>query len=219
MPTTMVRETTVFTLAELKALDDGTYETAIEKIQTLCWEWFEPDTYTEDLEYQLDENFPVFELTKGSGKERWRGQTLFWDMDRMTVEFEGDIDIKRFMTERKLRNKYRSLWYVLDTYFVSPSIGVSYGKGRDIILDDIRYDTVYHLELTYAQENQPRYTKIEAQITAMENELEDYVGEIASKLRENMRLEQKWRWSEEYAVEEADVHEFKFTEDGKIYHG
>lgn len=215
----MVKETEVYTLAELKALDDGSYETAIEKVTELMSEWFEPSTYTEDMEYTIEYDFPLFELFKGSGKDKWRNQTLFWGMNPNHVEFEGDIEIKRFMTERKLRNKYRSLWYVINTYFAFPSVGVSYGKGRDITLEDIESDVIYHLELTYAQQSEPRFTKIEAQLRAMEGELEDYVGEIASKLLEDMRLEEKYRWSEEYAVEEADVHEFKFTEDGKIYHG
>lgn len=220
MPSTITKETTVYTLAELETLSWSAHEHAISKIIEWNWQGFEPSNVTEDLVYNLTENFPLFELHQtteryGNGKERKRPY-LFWDLDRYTCEAKGDIDIRQYMKAQKLCNKFRALWYAVNTLGCNETIGVSFGNGKDVDLWDLQRQIDY--EDSIAQPS-ARYDLICKQVEALEKDIQNYVDGVQSAMVKHLRAEADYLSSTQFAKEEAEAMEFKFTEDGDIYHG
>lgn len=222
MPQTMVKETQVYTLAELQdSFGYSVYEKAIENVTTWVWDGFEAENVTDDLVYIIGEDFPLFELgqtrERHGNKERYR-PNLFWDMDRNTAEAKGAVAVARFMTELKLCNKYRLLWAIMRKHGLDLDAPVAFGSGRadNADLSDLHSNIEYCDETVYKS---PRGQKIEAQITALEGEIEGYVTQIYSAVLKQLRAENDYRCSEEFAKEEAESQEFQFTQSGSIYHG
>lgn len=218
MPTTIAKETTVYTLEELEALGWSVHKKAIENILTYEWKGFEPSFLTENIVYSIGEDFPLFELNQRREGKTYRPY-LFWGMNPYTAEAKGTVDVARFMTQMKLRNKYRLVWEIMRKHgLVNFSAPVAFGSGMSdhADLSDLQSDIEYCDETPYKSE---RGLKIEAQITALEGEIEGYVGEVYSVVIKHIRLEDDYRSSDEFAKEEAEAHELTFTEDGDIYHG
>lgn len=222
MPETIVKETTVYTLAELETMGWEVHEKAIENIITWGWEGFEPSFITDDMANMIGEDFPLFELGQtractSGGKDFYRPD-LYWNMNPYTAEGIGAVAVARFMTDRKLRNKYRLLWEIMRKHGLDYDAPCAFGSGRsdDCDLSDLRSDIEYCDETTYQS---PRERKIEAQIVALEGEIEAYVGEIYSFVLNHLRAEDDYRSSREFAKEEAESLELKFTKSGVIYHG
>lgn len=224
MPQTMVKETLVYTLAELQdSFGYSVYEKAIDNIMTWVWDGFEPEMVTEDLTWMIGEDFPLFELGQIRRGQNGKGETtyhpnLFWDMDRHTAEAKGTVVVARFMTKRKLCNKYRLLWEIMRKHGLDLDAPVAFGHGRDddADLSDLHSDAETCDETVYKS---PRGVKLEAQINALEGEIEAYVGQIYSAVLKQLRAEYDYRCSEAFAKEEAEAQEFKFTQSGSIYHG
>lgn len=224
MPETIIEETTVYTLAELETLFGcNIHGKAIENVMEWLWEGFEPVIITEDMAYMIGEDFPLFELGQvrrgynGKGEMTYR-PNLFWEMNPYTAEGKGTVDVVKFMTERKLRNKYRLLWEIMTKHGLSTSAPVTFGCGSsdDCDLSDLHSDAETCDDTVYKS---PRGLKLEAQVEALEGEIEAYVGEIYSFVLKHLRAEDDYRSSREYAKDEAEAQEFKFTESGRIYHG
>lgn len=217
---TVTKETTVYTLAELEALNWSVYEHAIGKVIEWGWEGFEPSNLTEDLVYNLAENFPLFELHQtteryASGKERKRPY-LYWDMNPLSCEAKGDIDIREYMKAEKLCNKFRALWYAVDTLGCNETIGVSFGNGQEVDLYDLQRQIDY--EDSIAQPS-ARYDLICKQVEALEGDIQNYVDGVQSAIIKQLRAEEDYLSSTQFAKDEAEAMEFRFTEDGDIYHG
>lgn len=223
MPTTIVKETTVYTLEELdENFGWNVYEKAIENALTWAWEGFEPSFLTEDLTYMIKEDFPLFEIDKRSyrtvsGKTGYEA-TLYWGMNPYSAEAKGTVNVARFMQHFKLCNKYRLVWTLMRKHGLDLDAPVAFGSGRDddADLSDLQHDIEYCDDTVYKS---PRGQKIDAQIEALQAEIEDYVGEIYTKVLEYIRLEDTYRCSDEFAKEEAEAAELTFTEDGDIFHG
>lgn len=223
MPQTMVRETQVYTLAELEdSFGYSVYEKAIENVITWIWDGLEPEMVTEDLVYVIEEDFPLFELGQtrqrvSNGKEFYRPD-LWWDMNHHTAEAKGTVAVAHFMIAMKLCNKYRLIWAIMRKHGLDLDAPVAFGSGRndDADLSDLQSDIEHCDETVYKS---PRNQKIEAQIEALEGEIEGYVSEIYSAVLKQLRAENDYRCSEAYAKEEAEAQEFQFTESGRIYHG
>lgn len=218
MPATIVKETTVYTLAELEELNWRAHEKAIEKILTRSWEWWEPSDLTEDLVYNISEDFPLFELQQtregySNGKERYRPY-LFWDMDRFSCEAKGEINIRQYMKTQKFCNKYRALWYAVDTLDCDETIVVSFGNGRDVDLHDLQRQIDYEDSISQPS---ARYDLLCKQVEALQDDIQSYVDDIQSAVVKHMRAEYDYRYSTEFAKEEAKCHEWTFTEDGEFY--
>lgn len=219
MPETIIEETTVYTLAELETLFGcNIHGKAIENVMEWLWEGFEPEIITEDMAYMIGEDFPLFELGQvrrgynGKGEMTYR-PNLFWEMNPYTAEGKGTVDVVKFMTERKLRNKYRLLWEIMRKHEINLDAPVAFGCGcsDDCDLSDLQSDIECNIECDTE--------KVQRQITALEGEIEAYVGEIYSFVLKHLRAEDDYRSSREYAKDEAEAQEFKFTESGRIYHG
>lgn len=224
MPSTIVKETTVYTLAELdENFGWSVHEKALSNIKEYEWEGFEPSFLTEDIVYCISEDFPLFELDQRSyqtvsGKTDYRPH-LYWGMNPYTAEAKGTVDVARFMRKMKLCGKYALIWAIMRKHgLVNFSAPVAFGSGMSdrADLSDLRSDIEYCDETVYKS---PRGLKIEAQIEALEGEIEGYVGEIYSAVIKHIKAEDDYRCSDEFAKEEAEAHELVFTEDGDIFHG
>lgn len=226
MPALMVKETTVYTLAELEeTFGSSVHEKAIDKVLEYAWEGFEPEFVTEDMANMIKEDYPAFEIDQvkqgyysGNKLKQSCRPHLYWDMNPYSAECKGSVAVAKFMTEKKLRNKYRLLWSIMRKHGLDPDAPCSFGTGRseDADLSDLQSDIEY---CEGDRMTDLRLSKIEAQIESLEGEIEDYIGEIYSFVLEHLCAEDEYRSSEEYAKEEAEALELKFTEDGDIYHG
>lgn len=215
MPQTIVKETVVYTLEELKTKDNAAYEKAVEKVQEWNWQGWEPSLVTEDLVSMIEYQFPLFYLQGGSTRKS--GQTLFWDTNPYHAEAKGSVNVQAFLEGKKLRNKYRSLWYALKTYGINLDLAVSFEYGVD---SDSQYDL--HREVEYIDDiesGSPRYVKIGDQIDALIADIDGYVGEVHDAVIKYLRAEEDYRSSREFAIEEAEALEMVFTEEGAIFHG
>lgn len=224
MPQTMVKETEVYTLAELQdSFGYSVYEKAIENVLTWSAEGFEPEMVTEDLAYMIGEDFPLFELGQVRREQNGKGEVtyrpdLWWDMNHHTAEAKGTVVVARFMTERKLCNKYRLLWEIMRKHDLDLDAPVAFGSGRsdNCDLSDLHSDAETCDETVYKS---PRGQKLEAQIDALAGEIEAYVGQIYSAVLKQLRAEYEYQYSETFAKAEVESYELKFTEQGRIYHG
>lgn len=220
---TIVKETTVYSLAELQEqFGERVYEDALSNVYEWVWEGFEPEIVTEDMAYMIGEDYPLFELAQtsyrtGNGKTGYRPD-LYWDMNPYSAEAKGSVDVARFMAHFKLRRKYALLHTLMSKYGLNLSAPCSFGSGRskEVDLSDLQSDIEYEDDTEYQS---PRYYKIVEQIDALEKEIEDYIGQIYSFVLKHLRDEEDYRSSEEYAKEEAEAAELQFTESGCIYHG
>lgn len=228
MPELMVKETTVYTLAELEELFGASvHQHAIEKICEYEYEGWEPSWFTEDLHEMIKYEFPLFELNQVRQgyyaynstqlKNSYRPE-LYWGMNPYTAEGKGHVAVAEFMRKNKLCNKYRLLWAIMTKYGLDFAAPVAFGHGSsdEVDLSDLESDMEYYDE-TY--QNKPRYAKFQEQLKELADEIDGYVGEIYTKVLSTMRAENDYRWSKEFAKEEAEAHELKFSEDGSIYHG
>lgn len=217
MPQVMNKETTVYTLEELETLGWSVREKAINNVLTWEWEGWEPSWFTEDLINDMDYHAPLFELQQRSRRGKHTEYELEWDLDRLWIRAKGSIDAERFMRDQKLRNKYRALWYVMSVYGLDQSVGVQFGYGSD---EADCEDLLSDIETVEGYEYQsPRWLKVQAQLVCLQDDIDGYVEMLHSALLKNMRAEYDYRCSEEFVKEEIEAHEFKFTEDGDIYHG
>lgn len=207
MPQIIVKETTVYTLAELdENFSWSVYEKALANVKEYEWEGWEPSWYTDDITMFIKDEYPLFDLSPS---------TLEWGTNPNFVRAEGDIQLVAYMRYHKLCNKWRALYYALTTYNVRDYVGVSFDKGQDVDLADTADEIAWEMP----GDATDRYTLIKAQLTALETDIQNYVDGIESRLLGNLSAEIDWRWSDEFAKEEAEAHEIVFTEDGDIYHG
>lgn len=221
MSTVMVKETTVYTLSELKErFGASVYDHAIDQVLGQEWEWFEPSVVTEDLEYMIKEDFPLFELDRATeryanGKSHDRPY-LYWDMDRLSCEARGTVAVAQFMTEMKLRKRFRLLWSIMSKHGIDGTASTAFGSGRrdNVDLSDLFDELVYADETPYRSQ---REKAIDIQINDLEAEIESYTGKIYSFVLQHLRAEHSYRCSEEFAVEEAEAHEWTFTEEGDLH--
>lgn len=214
MPQTIVTETVVYTLSELKELDPSAYQDALGNVKEWSWECFEPSIFTGDLKMWIAEDYKSFDLDE---------HTLEWDMDQMWIHAKGHVSVQDFLIEHRLRNKYRLLWSVLKANDIHFDIECSFGYGRNRRGDNGYANCgEFQGELDWVDgiaDDQARYSKMVAQVDALEKEIEGWMSQIHDRLRETMRAERDGRWEDEYAIEEADALELKFTEEGEIFHG
>lgn len=217
MPQAMTKETTVYTLEELEDLGWDVREKAINNVLHWEWEGFEPSWFTEDLINDMDYHAPLFELQARTRHGKRQKFELEWDLDHLQISAKGSVDAKRFMCSQKLRNKYRALWYVMSTYGMDQSVGVQFGYGNDgADCEDLMSD----IETVEGYEYQsPRWLKVRAQLVCLQDDIDGYIDDLHSKLLKGMRAEWDYRCSEEFAKEEIEALELKFTEEGAIYHG
>jgi hypothetical protein len=205
-----------YTLAQLKDLEldpnseveRGAYETAIEKV--LNWlgdDWDRCQFLTEDLTSYLEQE-----------SELEDAKVTQWDYDRSTLEFEGDINVHHFMESRKLRNKYRALYYAMDQIGCFDTyISFQTDKWRykhDWLLEPWENDLDKYTDLY--DDDRPRYDKILAQLKEVSKLIEDYISEWHSTLFKMMTAEVEYWYSSEYATEEAEVHELRFDASGNL---
>lgn len=213
MPTIVTKETAVYTLEELEALSWSVHEKAKTKVLEWIWEGFEPSLVTEDMEQWILREYPLFNLHHG---KRRQDQSLFWDMDRLTCEARGDIDIREYMKAEKLCNKFRALWYAVDKLGCNETIGVSFGQGKNVDLWDLQHQIDYDDDI---YDNKPRYGLICKQIEALQTDIQNYVDGVQSAVVKYMRSEADYRSSDEAIKEEIESYEMVFTEEGNIYRG
>lgn len=208
MPTTHVRETTVYTLAELEALGWSVHEKAIQQLIEWSWEGWEPSFYSDDVAYFVKYEYKLFDMQRTS---------LEWSTNPNWIKAKGDIDLVDYMKDQKLCNKLRSLYYALTVHGLETCIGVSFGMGEDVDLNDVERGIDYDIDgLKY---DSPRYLKLMDQLKELAKDIDNYMGAIEDRLLSNLRKEIDWQCSEEKAKEDAESHELVFTEDGDIYHG
>lgn len=207
MPQTMVKETTTYTLEELEALSWNVHKKALQKVREWNWESWEPQFYTDDIKSFIGEEYPLFDLTE---------RTLEWSTNPTWIEAEGDIDIYAYMRHFGLHRKYVSLWYALNNLTSEKYIGVKFGNGISIDVHELRLDIDYIDDLEYQS---PRYVKLQAQVTAVADHMENYIDGMSSKLLSNLSAEEDYQGSDEYAKETIEAYELRFTEDGDIYRG
>lgn len=219
MPSTIVTETVVYTLAELKeAADAGsltelrTYEKAVENTIARLWDWFEPYLVTEDIMYKFEYDFPLIYVEKKS---------LEWYMDTAEISFKGSVPVGAFLTKFNLRNKYRTVWNAMQTFGIDADVPVSFGQTRSRD-GNYGYCDIYEFrrEFDYVDEifeDKRRYMRVHEQLDRLEVEIADWMDQVHSAFRKYLRAEETWRNSEEYALQEADALEFQFTEEGKFY--
>lgn len=221
MPTTVVKETTVYTLEELEALNWTVHNKAVNKVLEWCWEGFEPEFITDDMATVMETDFPLFKCHQRSyrtmsGKTGYTPE-IEWSTNPNWVRAKGDIDLRQYMKAEKLHTKYRALWYAIDVLRLESTVGVSFGYRESVSLSDLERDIDYEIEgLKYES---PRYNKLISQVRALEGDIDNYLHGIQYRLLNNLRLEMDYRSSEEYAKEEIEANEIRFTEHGNIYHG
>lgn len=223
MPRVAVRETTVYKLEELKGLPadkkgNTPYDRAIEKI----------------LEYSNDDNFYIQWLsedmrqwfTDGRGKREdfecpFDGGTLEeWDYDRRTISFTVNVYLGEYMRRNKLRGKYRTLANWLDKngdYYITGKVQSGYNRDSRFspLPDDFGDELIYATTGNYVDK------ATEEKVEAQGEEVYKHIAGAAEWTRDHLM---KWikddidyRYSTEFAIEEADAQEMEFTAYGNIY--
>lgn len=202
MPQTIVKTTTVYSLEELEALGWHVYQDAISNVITWGWEGFEPSWYSDDIKTLFEEEYPQFYLHENS---------LEWDMDRTSISFQGTIDLLALMRHLKLCNKYRSFFYGMNDLRLERSVVAK--VGRDIDFHDVIRDIECYIE------RKPQQERMVEQAEAFASDVQDWFNGIYGRLKNYLRAEYDYRNSAEYAKEEAEANELKFTEAGTLYRG
>ena len=207
MPQTMVKETEVYTIEELEAIGWSVHETALQNVREWNWECWEPSQFTDDIKTWLPEEWPLFDL---------QDSTLEWSTNPNWIRGKGSIDLVAYMRHFKLCNKYRALWYALTELRLESYASVSFGFGASTSLDDLEREIDYDID--GLEHDSPRYVKLMDQLTALERDIDNYMDDIETRLLKNLRAEQDYQYSDEYAKETIEAYELRFTEDGEIYH-
>lgn len=222
MPTTITKETTVYTLEELdENFDWNVYAKAIDSILLYVWEGWEPEFVTEDMTTVIETEYPLFSCHQRSyrtvsGKTGYTPE-IEWSTNPNWVRAKGEIDLRQYMKAQKLDRKWRSLWYAIDVLGLESCVVCSFGYGESPDLEDLRRGVDYDIDnLKY---DSARYWKLHGQIDRLEADIRYYLDGIESHLLRNLRAEMDYRGSEEFAKEEAGALELVFDEDGDIYHG
>lgn len=207
MPELIVRETTVYTLEELKELFPHAYDKAIEKVIMRSWEGWEPQWYSDDIEQYVKSEFPTFYMERTS---------LEWSTNPNWIHGKGSINVAGYMRSQKLCNAYRSLWSIMRTHELNADVPVNFGfgYGQQVDMGDL-YDEVNY----FVDYDSARYRKICDEIDRLRANIHKYMDSIEDRLLSNLSAEIDYQWSDEKAVEDAEIHEFKFTEEGEIFHG
>lgn len=211
MPTTITTVEVAYTLSELDQLEGdygAAYQNAIEKIV----EWVNMggdyvQFITEDLGFWLEVQ-PHLSYT----------EVLSWDYDRQWENnFRADVNVASFMQERKLHTKYRALWYAMKHLGCFDStVGVIANEIHHIdhALEDWERDLDRYTDLY--DEDRKRYDLIMAQIAEVGAAITAYVDDLLSEYKRIVNVSIDYRYSEEFAKEEAEALELYFDEEGNI---
>lgn len=210
---TLTKTVEAYTLEELKDLDDRgrAYDKALEAVKV----WANDDGgdhctwITECLNMILDQEEPVADVSMDG-----------WDYDRNNAEITGYIHVGEFMAANKLNGKYRAFAYgiktwreeVFDTYF-------SFDTDKqhdfdDLFVDEFLPDLERYTDLK--EDDRRRFDLIASQIAAVGKAIDTYISMLVGKVKEQMRAEIEYRYSDEFAKEEAEAHEHLFTENGAL---
>ena len=175
------------------------------------WEWFEPEWITEDIKMLLADEYAMIDV---------EDRSLEWDMDRATISIKGSVAVSQFLTTFRLRNKFRTVWNAMQAFEVDADVPVSFGNTyrRDRTSG---YCEIYEFrrEFDFIDEiydDKPRYDRLSRQLDALEDEIADWMGQVHDRFTKYLRAEERHRCSEEWALEEAEAHEFKFTAEGEF---
>lgn len=201
-----------YTLAELAELDDRgrAYEKAIQEITQYVNEGGDYCQWiSEDLQMWLEEK-PELSDVKG----------IEWDYDRRRdANFICAFDVERFMKDRKLHMKYRALWYAMqhiDIWDTCVRVEAKKVHYSDHVLGEWEYMLDRYTDI--CDDEPKRYNKLIAQIEEVRAAIVDYIGDLTMEMQRIVTLEIDYRYSEEFAQQEADALELHFDEEGNILH-
>lgn len=216
MPT--VVEVMTYTLEELKTLESNPYEQAIENV--LVW-WNEGGDWcqwlTEDINNWFKDGPGKFEEGESPFDS---GKMEEWDADHRTVSYTWSVDALAYMKRNRLHLTLRTLYNWLKDGW-DTSLGGKAGTG---VTDRDRspyfsWEVDEDLRRGFGScEDEKRQARLEAQGDVLISELKGDVERVTAKLKKWVVDEMEYRYSEEFAVEEAAEREMKFTESGKIFH-
>lgn len=206
MPQTIVKETTVYTLEELEALGWQVHEKALQNAREWAWEIWEPQWYTEDITYFIEEEFKLFDLDTKS---------LEWSTNPNWIKAKGDVNLVDFMRDQKLCNKYRSLFYAITQLGCESVVLATFGNGVTVDMESLDRDIDYLDEVEYQS---PRYFRLKQQMVDLRDDISTYVDNMWTRLLKNLRAELDYRSGDEYAKETIEANEIVFTAEGVIYY-
>lgn len=231
MPTTLVKETTVYTLEELEEYNYSAYEKAIQKILELAWE-SSYDRWTWEVESLVDwvdseSLLGIVKKSRFNSKGKQYYEPIFhFNTYPYSLEFEGYINLENFMLREKGRKDkplyliYKSLYHGFTKLNIQNDANFKVTGSNDDpyfeeSIGDIE-DTIIACykdrEITAQQKD-----KMLDQLSEISNLVWAYVDEWHSKLLKAIREQDSYWNSEEFAKEEAEAVELRFTEDGRIY--
>ena len=203
-----VIEVTTYSLEELEPMAGRVYARALEQVRQQAnaggdyCSWI-----SEYLQWRLEEE-EIGTYTRGD-----------WDYDRGYLYFSGDVDVRAFMAQKKLRGHYRAFWHLLKpggvfdwTFHVDSEKSTDFGADFvDKYADDLyRYSDL-------AEEEPARYALILRQLAGVGDALQEYLAELGSALLTQMRAEIDWRYSDDFAQQEAEQLELRFLANGDIF--
>lgn len=218
MPKVIVEETTVYTLAELKVMNQKAYDKAIEKITEDVNEdrfyitWLSQDVtqWFKDGPGKLSDNKCPFE--GGDWEE--------WSADHGTITYHFDTYVAEYMQRNKLIGKNRTLYkWLRDNGDCRVEGKVQDGCNRNSKFTPLDYDFGgdFITDITQDARGEAAEVKINAQAEAVLKHIAGMAQEVRDYVMKWIEADVDYRYSEEFAVQEAEAQEMTFHESGYIF--
>ena len=190
---TRVRTDTVYNFEELS---EKAQQSALEWLAQSNQEWYEPDNLTEVFSFELG----LWGFPSDPKSIEWRLSYSQGD----GVAFYGTIDVPTYLVKTKQRTKFRSL-------LNSPNVYMDCRIERNYS----HYNTmaVHAVIEEYDRPLSPQQTQL---AELLEEALTEHVVHVSQELERMGYAELEYITSREYIVEQIEINEYEFTEDGKL---
>lgn len=223
MPQQMTKVTTVYTLEELKDLPkdkrgETPYDKAIRKItEDANEDGFYCRWLTDDMNNWFREGAGPIADNECPFDNGEMGE---WDYDRRNLSFTLSVYVREYMKRNKLIGKQRSLYNWLEGGDCYIKGEVKSGYNRNSPYSPLASDFGYDLLVAINDDSdlpKVRRDKLEAQAEAVLKHIGGSAEWANDYLMKWIVADIDYRWSEEFAKEEAEANELKFVASGAIY--
>lgn len=207
---------TLFSVKELKVLDAEAYDKAIAGIIEMEGRYGD---YCQWLTSDMNEWF-----NDGPGKLE-EGESPFddgeiegWNYDDYrSLSYTFSVGAVAYMRRKKLCGKLRTLYnYLMDGWDTSLGGKAGTYENRRGDLAPLPYTVAEELErfIDYEWQDKERHARLLKQMGLLLDVLASDVTDVTEYLRKWMVGDVEYRYSEEFAVEEAEAHEWWFLPSG-----
>lgn len=213
-----ILETTVYTLAELKELDPKAYEKAIDKIKE---DANSDGFYIQLLSQDIGEWFKSGPGKLSEGESPFDdGDRYEWDYDHRNVVYTFNVYMAEYMKRNKLIGKNRTLYnWLISTgdYRVGGKVGsyINRNTPHAPLPEEVDEDIISDIQQLW--QNPKLEAKLTEQVKVVLDHLAGTAKEVADYLMKWIVADIDYRYSDEFAIEEAEAQEYTFTKGGRIF--